>query len=240
MKIGVKTYDNEEFLDYFKDKADFFEVQAIQTNNYDFLKKYSLPIIIHAEHHVNAGINPADKTLINQNLKSINFAIKLADQVNAKKIIFHPGMIRDANCSQEQAINFIKNIPDDRILIENLPAMPYRLGKTPKELKEFLQKTGKKFCFDLSHAIVTANILKLDKERIIEDFLKLNPVHFHLSGQNWDADTDHHWSFKDSNIDFKNILKFYPKDAEITLEVTQDIGKNEYDLEYIKEIISSI
>ena len=163
MKIGVKTYSSKELLDYFKDKADFFEIQAIQKNDYSFLKKYSIPIIIHAEHYANNKINPADKTRINQTLKAINFAIKLADDVNAKKIIFHPGMIKDANCSKEQAINFIKSLKDKRIILENLPAMQYRLGKTPEEIKEFLQKTEKTFCFDISHAIVTANRLGINK-----------------------------------------------------------------------------
>ena len=60
MKLGVKTFFSEEFLDAFADKADFFEVTAIVGNNYDFLKKYSKPIVIHAEHK-GFGTNPADK-----------------------------------------------------------------------------------------------------------------------------------------------------------------------------------
>ncbi|MDP1759954.1 MAG: hypothetical protein Q8L01_00585 [Candidatus Woesebacteria bacterium] len=61
MKIGIKTFDNPFFLESLKEKADFIEIMAIEGNNYDFLKKFSLPIVIHAQHE-NFGINNADKT----------------------------------------------------------------------------------------------------------------------------------------------------------------------------------
>lgn len=67
MKLGVKTYNDEKFLDFFVDKADFFEVQAIEENNYDFLKKYDKNFIIHSQHIV-WGINIADKSIIKKNL----------------------------------------------------------------------------------------------------------------------------------------------------------------------------
>ena len=38
MKLGVKTFFSEEFLDAFADKADFFEIMAVEKNDYDFLK----------------------------------------------------------------------------------------------------------------------------------------------------------------------------------------------------------
>ena len=61
MKIGVKTFNNPKFLEHFEKDVDFFEVQAIQKNNYSFLKKFSLPIVVHAEHQ-NFGINISDKS----------------------------------------------------------------------------------------------------------------------------------------------------------------------------------
>ena len=68
MKLGVKTYSDEKFLKYFQDKADFFEIQAIQGRDYSFLKKFSIPFVIHAA-HFSQGSNPADKTMTKQNLK---------------------------------------------------------------------------------------------------------------------------------------------------------------------------
>ena len=75
MKFGVKTWDSEDFLNYFFSEADFFEVQAIRGRDYSFLKKFAgkIPIVIHAEHQ-SFGVNAADSSLNSENLESINFA----------------------------------------------------------------------------------------------------------------------------------------------------------------------
>ncbi|MBR9705338.1 hypothetical protein GOV12_08040 [Candidatus Pacearchaeota archaeon] len=90
MKIGVKTYNNKEFLKHFENQVDFFEIMAIRTNNYDFVTELNKPIVIHAEHRL-FGVNFADSKLIKANLDSINFAKKIADLSNSNKIIVHPG-----------------------------------------------------------------------------------------------------------------------------------------------------
>ena len=242
MKFGIKTFKDEWFLDAFINKADFFEVQAIQKYNYNFLKKYKelkIPIVIHTEHPA-FGFNPADKSKEKQNLKSINFAIKLADMSNAKKIIVHPGNIKNKNCSKQQAIDFIKKLKDKRILIENLPTYKGRLCQTPEQTKNFLKQTKKDFIFDLGHAIVTANYNNINKEKIIKDFLKLKPKHFHISGQNINSKKDQHISFKNAKLPYKKFLSLYPKNAEITLEVTKDLEKTKYDLEFIRKITKNL
>ncbi len=237
MKIGVKIYNEKKFLDYFEDKADFFEVQAIQRYDYDFLKKYKKPFVIHAEHFTQ-GSNPADETMIKQNLKSLKFAQKLADKTKAKKIIFHPGRIENHDCSKEQSIKFIKGIRDKRILIENLfYKNPVIL--TPADIKDFMEKTNNKFCFDFSHAIAAANITKVNPYLFIKEFLKLKPAHYHIGGQKINSKVDSHCSFfdKKSDIPIKNFLSLLPSNAEITLEVTKNIKKTEKDLEYVQEIV---
>ena len=143
MKIGVKTYNNPEFLKELENKVDFFEVMAIRNNNYDFIKEFSLPIIIHAEHQ-SFEINNADKNKIDLNQESINFAIKIANSCNAKKIIIHPGTTNNNTSSKEQAINFLKNFNDTRILIENLISSNNSLGYSPNEIEEFMIKTKKR------------------------------------------------------------------------------------------------
>ncbi|MBD3252537.1 TIM barrel protein [Candidatus Pacearchaeota archaeon] len=238
MKIGVKTYNSEEFLKNFKKTADFFEIQAIETNKYDFLKKFKKPIIIHAQHSGN-GINNANKKLYDKNLKSAKFAINLANHINAKKIIFHAGII-EKDCTEKQAIKFLKNLKDKRILIENSAGYRKVLCRFPEETKNFLEKTNKGFCFDINHAIVTANHLKKNHINFIREFLKLKPVHFHIGGQDINAKIDQHKSFRESNINLREILSLLPEDSEITLEVTTDIEKTKEDLNIIKKIIEQL
>jgi len=241
MKIGVKTFDSEKFLDYFEDKSDFFEIMAIQKNDYSFLKKFSLPMVIHAEHQ-GFGMNPADISKKEQNLKSINFAINLADMVNSRKIIVHPGIIEkgNSNCSEENAINLVQEINDDRILMENLNSGEniIRLCSAPEEIKTFTEKTKTGFCFDVNHAI--KNIKGFDGNySFLKRYIKLNPSHYHLGGQNLISGKDH-ICLRDSNINLKEIFRCLPKNIEITLETESDIKKVEDDIKIVKEIIEDL
>ncbi len=212
---------------------------AIQDIDYEFLKKFKKPIIIHAEHE-SFNINIADKNNEN-NLNSINFAKKIADLSNSKKIILHPGCMNNENCSKENAINLIKQVNDKRIIIENVTddEKNHGLCKDPKEIKEFIKDANSGFCFDINHAIITAINKNEDYFKIIKEFIKLKPDHYHLSGMIFNPQKDH-LSFKYSELDIKTILKLLPKDAEITLEVSTNKEDTEYDLNLIKNIIKEI
>ena len=234
MKIGVKTFNDPNLLKHFEKKIDFFEIQAIQSNDYSFLKEFSLPIVVHAEHH-NWGINIADKDKEKSNLKAINFAQKVADMVCAKKIIVHSGFNSEhSNCSIETVIDFLKKINDKRILIETL----IYFSASPEEIKRIMEATGVGFCFDLNHAISYASKNNLKVIEVVKKFLKLNPSHFHIGGQRKEfGEYGDHLSLKEFDYDWKEILSLYPKDAELILETTIDRSEIEQDVEFIRKII---
>ena len=54
-----------------------------------------------------------------------------------------------------------------------------------------------------------------------------------------DSDKDEHLSFEDerSDIPIEEILKKYPSDAWVTLEVSRNWDATERDLEYIKGLV---
>jgi len=245
MKFGVKNYDNEKFFNYLKDKADFIETMAIQGRDYSFLKDFPVPVVIHAEHQA-FGINPADLSKREENLNSINFAKKIADLTGAKKIIVHPGIIKNGNknCSMKNAVAFFKEIKDDRILVENLFENEYGvlngegLCGTPWKTKRFLKKTGVGFCFDINHAIAGMKDFK-ENYNFIRRYLKLNPAHYHIGGQKKKVSVFHLY-FKDSELDLKKILSYYPKDIEITLETGTDEKIMEEDLETIRKVVGEL
>lgn len=241
MKFGVKTYDDEKFLDYFFSKADFFEVQAIRGKDYSFLNKFAgkIPIVIHAEHY-NFGVNAADESLEKTNCESVDFAIKIANLAKAEKIVFHPGSISNENCSKETAINFLKSIKDKRIVLENLPNSDVAncLGTTPKDMKELKEKTGFGFCFDLNHAIQSAIFYKRDIKNFLIEFEKLKPEHYHIGGHILKLD-ETHVSLAESDFDLLDFLKLLNKNAEITLEVRTDTKSVEEDLKLVKQKVKS-
>ena len=241
MKFGVKTFDNPSFLKHFESKADFFEIMAVEKNNYGFLNEFkSKPMVIHSQ-HINFGINIADPALHQKNLSSIKFAQALADQTKAKYIILHPGDITNPSCALQTAIDFVRSLKDKRIIIENMPADKHTIGITPKDMSGFLKATKSDFCFDINHAISAALSLNKDPYEFIKEFIKLKPSHYHLGGQkilpnNKDIT---HLSFKDSNIDLDKILSLIPSNAEITLETSIDINNTDYDLKTVKELTLS-
>ena len=246
MKIGVKTYSNKDYLKSFEDKVDFFEVMTLEKNNYDFLKEFKIPIVIHSQHRI-FGINIADKEKTQINLNSINFSRKIADSCNSKKIILHPGDLENKNCSKENMMEFLKNVEDKRIIIENVltEGKVKRLGTTPDEIKEIIIETKKGFCFDINHALATAVLLKVDYLDFIREFIKLNPIHYHFGGQritnpSLPFDEKEHLRLSDSDFDLKEVIKLIPRKAEITLETTTDLKKTEDDVRIMKEIMKEL
>jgi len=236
MKIGVKSYDYNKELEYFRDKADFFEIMVVEGRDYSGFNKFKMPFVIHSQHAV-FGINNANSEIHQKNMSSFNYAQKIADMLGAKKIIMHPGSIENDGCSKSNSINFIKSLKDKRVIIENMPSEK-SLCRTPEELKEFINKTGCGFCFDINHAILTTQTLKKDYKEVIKSFVKLKPNHFHLGGHKF-IGIDH-LCFAESELDLKEIFSFLPKDAEITLETSKDIEKTKDDLRIIREVLKKV
>lgn len=231
MKIGAKVYGTKDraFLNTIAEKVDFIETMAIRGADYSFLKRYNKKIVVHAEHHF-FGVNPADPAKYKDNLNSINFALKIADKLNAEKVIAHAGVIWNEKCSEETAISFFKELKDRRILIENIPL--YFQGRyvkglcaTPKSTAEFIKLTDKKFCFDITHAILSAILLhKKDCNEFMMPYLKLNPSHFHFSDLSFRKLQDH-FNLGEGDLDIGFYKKIIEGHSQVTLETAIDIEK---------------
>ncbi|MFH1710824.1 MAG: TIM barrel protein [Nanoarchaeota archaeon] len=238
MKIGIKIFRYVKGIEEFAKFVDFIEIMAIEGEDYNLFESLGIPIVIHAQHQ-RSGVNNSDKTKNEKNISSINFAIELADKLNARKIIVHPGEIRSEDCSRENSVLFIKNIKDRRILVENMPKEDY-LCCDAEETKKFLEETGKGFCFDVNHAIREELSLKKDYFEKIASFLELKPSHYHIGGQ--DSIGREHINFKYSEIDLKKIISLFPKDAEISIETSgdKDLEGLKEDVILLREVIDSV
>ena len=236
MKIGIKTFEYFPELRSFDKKIDFIEIMAIEDKDYSEFKTFNIPIVIHCQHQA-WGVNLADKTKYLRNLKAINYAIKIADMLGAKKIIVHSGELINENCSVENSLKFLEKFNDSRILIENLPLQnpPISLCSSFENTQDYLKKSGKGFCFDINHAIIREIGNKEAYLRIIKKFITLNPQHFHFGGQ--DLNYKSHLNFKDSVLDIKKILSLLPNNAEITLETTIGLKDLKEDLAIIRGFI---
>lgn len=234
IKLGVKTFDSRDFLRELESRADFFEIMTIQGKDYSFLRDFSKPIVIHAEHH-RFGVNYADNVKCEKNLRSLEFALGLAREYNSGKVIVHAGRLENNNCSVAQAVSLIRSINDERILIENLPQN--FVCSTPEQIQNFMSLAGCGFCFDINHAMQTALSNNLEPYEFIERFIKLNPKHYHIGGQKMNSLCTGHMSFRDSEIDMKKVMEIIPDGAEITLEVTNDAENTKYDVDFVRKFI---
>lgn len=239
MKIGIKAFDDWPFIESLQSKADFVEIMAIEGRDYSFFKNIKIPVIIHMMHN-RFGINLSDPTKEEKNISALKFATALADKTNAKKIIVHPGPLENSNCEMDIAERFLKKINDKRVILENHSDYRRLFPKLsfiePNEVASFLRKTNKEFCLDINHAISYAIAEKVDYLSFLKEFLKLNPIHFHLGGQKFNPYQEH-LDFSDSDINLNEIFKILPSDAEVTLEVSKEVDKTAKDIDLIRNIL---
>jgi Cys-tRNA(Pro) deacylase len=155
----------------------------------------------------------------------------------------HPG-IGDGEEYLRETIRQFQMINDPRIAVENLPYNPpgrVLHGSSPENIKQIIDETHCKFCFDFAHAICAANSLGRDA---YDDFAKYNalqPNLYHLSDGDFSAAVDHHLHLGFGNYDIAKILKeFTLEDATIVLETKHEnaITADPWikDMQYIKEL----
>ncbi|MFQ5647613.1 MAG: TIM barrel protein [Candidatus Aenigmatarchaeota archaeon] len=164
-----------------------------------------LPIIIHGP-HFSHNFNMADSKLKSTNIAKIIETIQFADELNAKYIILHPGY--DGNL--ETSINFLKEIGDKRVIIENLTKASLSdgecLGHSPEEITR-LVRFANGLCLDLAHACKAAVSLKKNYKTFIKEFTKMEPKMFHISDGRLNTEKDEHLPLGQGNFD----LAFFKK-----------------------------
>lgn len=232
-KIGLKLWStNLEYIPaaikLFKmgiyHYIELFDVPGADRRCAGFWKKIrdeeGVDYIVHAPHSA-VGFDLSHRELLKSNMAMASATFKLADQLQAKYIIFHLGI----GGSEEEIVFQIKKISDSRMLIENKPYFPIYgtnavcNGYSPQSIKYMMEKLNVGFCFDIGHAICAANALKTDRIQFINDFLKLKPRLFHLSDGEFNGIFDKHCNIGEGDFDMKCILLKFPNECLITLEV---------------------
>ena len=139
-------------------------------------------------------------------------AIEHAIELNADTVTFHPGLKSiivpgQESKTMEKAKRSVRTI--DRLMnefgivaaLENLPAMPsfgFMIGKTASEMKQLVDGTDMKICFDIGHANTVGQIDD------IVDTLGDRIANIHIHDNN--GNNDDHMTIGDGNIDFRSVL----------------------------------
>ena len=232
MKIGLKVWStNIGYLPsiveiYKNDIFDYIELFVVP-GTYKKLHRVwnklkndlNCEFIIHAPHYA-SGLNLSLRSY-DDNFKLFSEALQYADDLEVKNIIFHPG----CEGTIEETIRQLKLINDFRILVENKPKIGIDhitkcVGYSPKQIEQLLNETGYGFCFDIGHAICSANSEKVNLFSRIDEFKKLNPVMYHLSDGDRSSEIDQHLNYKKGNYPIYEILEmlFFKEDTKISIE----------------------
>ena len=242
LKIGVKIGDRTtpEYVNEIIGSVDFLEIYAKVGYDFSFLANVQKPIAIHVPHFA-SKVNFANPKRADANEVALSHAVKLADNFGATKIIFHPELKEDENCSLDVLDSFVKSHYDPRLYIENMPFSSEgfeHFASEPAEIRSLMQKLNTRFCLDFAHALEYLEWKGVDKE-LIHDYLALKPNHFHLTdtdlSQVMNADyNEEHLNFGEGNVDLAWCRDKLPQNAWVTLETPQNAKKQLEEITFLR------
>ena len=169
-----------------------------------------------------------------------NESITWTDKLNAKYLILHAG-----HGSMEDARDVLREIADDRLLIENVPKVGLNdepmIGYSPAQIEELIGDGDRGLCLDLNHAAKAAVSLGVDYRECVQDFLVFDPKMFHISDGTLDNEKDEHLNIGEGDYDFKVLMNCVNKSEfkYVTLETPRTkLGSFEDDLKNLGELAS--
>lgn len=234
-KLGLKLYStNDNYIDealrlYAQDKFQYIELYVVPGSFEEFSslwkrlrKDYKIDFVVHAPHFMD-GVDLGSKDKAADNLRAYCESAKFADLLDAKYIIFHPGV---ESCIAETAKQ-LKSFNDDRILVEN---KPYRTilsesqicnGYSPLDIAYVMKEANVGFCLDLSHCFCAANSLSVDGYGYWREFIKLGPKMIHIVDNDYQSTVDQHLHLGQGSYDFATLSMLIDNDSLITVETAK-------------------
>lgn len=244
-KIGLKLWSvNTDFYLkeaeklYAKNVYDYIELYVVPETleTLPLWKRLNIPFIIHNPHFAH-GFNLAKAEKKDRNKEIYEQTKRFADELNAKHIIFHGGI--DGNI--EETARQLAALNEPRALIENKPfiALPNRMGgnfcrgATFDELKLIMDTAKCGFCFDIGHAVCSANSQKKEPYAFLRELMRLKPAMFHLSDvTDMASPYDAHPHLGTGRLDIARLKReIFPDDAIISVETNKDSKENLNDFE---------
>jgi len=210
IKFGLKLWSTNIGL---IDQA----IHLIDEKIFDYIELFVIPdtqispfmvdvsYIIHIPHE-KFGVNIGDAIKKEYNLQKIDESIAWADRLNARYLILHAG-----HGSMKHATDVLREIADDRLLIENVPKVGLNdelmIGYSPAQIEELIGDGDRGLCLDLNHAAKAAVSLGVDYREYVQDFSVFDPKMFHISDGTLDNEKDEHLNIGEGDYDFDYLLQ---------------------------------
>lgn len=231
--INTDFYLSEAERLYEKGVYDYIELYTVP-ETLDTLqqwKRLKIPFIIHNPHFMH-GFNLAKAEKAERNREIYDQTKRFADELNAAHIIFHGGI----DGTVEETAHQLASFAEPRALIENKPfvALPNRMGgnfcrgATFDELKLIIDTAKCGFCFDIGHAVCSANSQKKEPYAFLRELMTLKPAMFHLSDvTDMTSPYDAHPHLGTGQLDIARLKReIFPADATISVETNKNSKEN--------------
>ncbi len=245
--INTDFYLKEAGHLYDKGVYDYIELYVVPETleTLPLWKRLDIPFIIHNPHFAH-GFNLAKAEKKERNREIYEQTKRFADELNVKHIIFHGGI--DGNVEETAAQ--LASFDEPRALIENKPfvALPNRMGgqfcrgATYDELKRIIDTAKCGFCFDIGHAVCSANSQKKEPYAFLHELMSLKPAMFHLSDiTDMTSPYDAHPHLGSGELDIVRLKReIFPENAVISVETNKNSKENLDDFikdtEYLKNV----
>lgn len=174
----------------------------------DLLPSYDIHYSIHAP-ICDINVASISEPVRKASLKEMTDTIKAANKLGIDRVTIHPGLssmsvhgIEDRYLAfakeSMKAIDETSREYGVSACIENMPDIYFFLGRTASELKDIVDGTDLKICFDIGHANTAGQI-----DAMIDTFGdRIENIHIHDNK----GSKDEHLTIGDGSIDFKKVL----------------------------------
>ncbi len=155
------------------------------------------------------NIGAMSDRLLSASMAEILGNIASAVKIGAVTVTVHPGLCsmavkgteEKATARTKQSLRMIDRYAQDLgacVVIENMPEVPFFLGRTAESLADLVDGTDLSICFDIGHANTTGQIDAMID--LLGD--RIRNIHIHDNN----GARDEHLTIGDGSIDFDRVL----------------------------------
>ncbi|MFZ5955765.1 MAG: TIM barrel protein [Nanoarchaeota archaeon] len=182
-------------------------------------KDLGISLSIHAPYYIN--LNSSDINKIKMSEERILKCAEIANYLEAKRIVFHPGFYGKNTPEQtferikSSIKNIIKKLKQNNWNIELCPETTGKLNVfgSIEEISRLVNETKCGFCIDFAHILARYKDYNLE---LVKKFFPQKSWHCHFSGIVYGkhGEKNHRKTYKE---EWQELLKGMPKDKDITI-----------------------
>ncbi|MGL1902891.1 MAG: sugar phosphate isomerase/epimerase [Fibrobacterales bacterium] len=243
-EIGLKLWSTntdiylEETIRLFDEKViDYVELYCVpgSMDSINYWRNAPFPLIIHAAHSMHKfNLSDVKSKKFNENI--FRESVAYFNELGAQRIIVHPGVFGKIGETITQLGALIQkfDLNCDDVVVENKPMVTLAdepcVGSTPSELVELTKALGVDIVLDVTHAIKYAIGAQQSWQKVVAQFMELQPKMLHVCDAHLNSRFDEHMHIGTGDFDFDEIFSICTA-PQISIETNKDSTESLNDFE---------